>query len=84
MKGAYLTMLKRRSSTFKTLVKTKPISRLMEKKTVKKMTKSYGRNLIQSYSHNEVVMKDKMRNSLVFNVYRDKQLFESRVAIPTI
>lgn len=84
MKGAYLTMLKRRSSTFKTLVKSKPISHLSDKKTVKKMTKSIGRSIMQCNAHNEIVMKDRMRNSLVFSVFKDKQLFESRVAIPTI
>lgn len=40
--------------------------------------------MMQCNAHNEIVMKDKMRNSLVFSVFKDKQLFESRIAIPTI
>lgn len=82
MKGAYLTMLKRKSSTIKTLQKSKPISHFNCKKTVKKnMTKSYGRGTAY---RNQVVMKDKNSNNFVFNVYKDKKIFESRVIIPSI
>lgn len=78
-------MLKRKSSAVKTLVKSKPIYHLSNKKTVKKnMSKSYGRNIIQSYTHNEVLMKDRLNNNIIFNVYKDKQLFESRMVMPTI
>lgn len=83
MKGAYLTLLKRKSSTIRTMEKSKPICHFGNKKTVKKnMTSSYGRSYLAS--KNEVLMKDKKKNNLVFSVFRDRELFESRVAIPII
>lgn len=71
MKGAYLTLLKRKSSTMKTIEKSKAICHFGNKKTVKKnMTKSYGRSCIAS--RNEIVMKDKRSNNLIFSVFKDR------------
>ena len=71
MKGAYLALQKRKSSTMKTIEKSKAIYHFGSKKTVKKkMTKSYGRSM--SSSRNEIVMKDKRSNSLIFSVFKDR------------
>lgn len=85
-KGTYLTLLRKKPSAIKTLIKSKPISHFSNNKnTVKKpLTKSYGRTSLRSSLRNEIVLKDKTGKGHIFDVCGDKELFKSRVIIPTI
>ena len=85
-KGTYLTLLKRKSSGIKTLIKSKPISHISNNKnTVKKpLSKSYGRGSIRSSLRNQLLLKDKAGKGHVFEVCGDRDLFQSRVIIPSI
>lgn len=69
-KGAYLTMMKRKTN--KTLTKRKPITHFNEKKsTVKKhQGKHIGRSLKAS-KQNELVIKDRFNNSYTFGINSD-------------
>ena len=87
-KGTYLTMLKRKQSTIKTLIKSKPISRLTNsKQTVKKnLKKSMGwvSSSLRRSTRSQILMKDRQDKTHVFKVCGDEQLFASRVVIPSI
>ena len=80
-KGAYLTMLKRKSSVNKTLIKSKPISHYSNlKQTVKtKMIKSLkagGRNSIRNSLRrslrDSIAMKDNLNKSHSFAICNDQ------------
>ena len=87
-KGTYLTMLKRKESTVKTLAKTKPIARLTATRTVKKQGSTVGgiRKSIRSQilTKGQILMKGQALQSHMFQVYADEQLFDRGAAIPSI
>ena len=79
-------MLKRKLPTVKTFTKHKPISsHYCDKKTVKKpMVKSVGRCIAKSFKKNEIVMQDGNNKSHVFELNGDREIFQSRVVLPSI
>ena len=79
-------MLKRKLPTVKTLTKHKPInSNWCEKKTVKKpLVKSVGRSIVKSLRKNEIMMQDANNRSYVFELNGDREIFESRIVLPSI
>lgn len=88
-KGNYLSLIKRKNEIFKTVKKTKQISHMENKKTLtKNMTRSCKNKggLVRSlqYPGNEIALRDRQQNTFLFSVGRDRQLFETKIHIPSI
>ena len=82
-KGAYLTILKRKTTTKKTPTKTKLIYHLKEaKKTVK--PEQMNERVRRSARLNNIVMKDRKNNSHVFTISNDHYMFKHLPPLPSI
>lgn len=77
--------MKRKSSTLKTLAKSKQISHDHDKVTIKKSRTQSARNkLIKSLKATEIFMNDKNKNPLLFSVGHDRSVYQSEIIIPSI
>lgn len=79
-------MLKKKLPTVKTLTKHKPInSHYHEKNTVKKpLVKSLGRSITKNMRKNEIMMQDCNNKQHIFELNGDRDIFESRIVLPSI
>lgn len=77
--------MKRKSSTLKTLAKSKQITHDHDKLTIKKSrTQSTRNKLIKSLKSAEIYMTDKNKNPLLFSVGHDRSVYQSEIIIPSI
>ena len=75
------------SDDYETLVKRVEAleAEVAKKKTVKKpLVKSVGRSIVKSLKKNEIMMQDANNRSYVFELNGDREIFESRIVLPSI
>jgi hypothetical protein len=85
-KGAYLTLLKRKSSSVKTLRKHKPISpSFHRKKTTKKiLTRSLVRKADKGRKVNQVFLESINGTPFRFSLMDDQDIFRGKSLLPSI